>query len=154
MRARVTTGVSAVGLAALVAAVALRQPPWIAAPPGLLALAGYAGSREALRARRRTTPEAGSGPASDRAYALAYAIFSLTVVVALFVAFLAVHEAGQQISESAVHAAYWATLGSFWLLPVMVEAWRSRPSRDVWAEPHPDSDRAGESSARSTHVRH
>lgn len=137
-------------MAALVAAVALRQPPWIAAPPGLLALAGYAGAREALRARRCTTPEAGSGPASDRAYALAYGIFSIAVVVALFVAFLAVHEAGQQISKSAVHAAYWATLGSFWLLPVTVEAWPSRPTRDVWPAPPPDS--VAESSAQPPHV--
>lgn len=121
------TILSGAGVIGLVTAVAMRQPPVVAVPPGLVAVAACFSARHRLT--RHTSAATARGgdtvqPISDRSYAVAYPIVALGVLVGLFAAFLAVHEAGRSINESAIHAAYWAALGAAWLIPIAAQAWR------------------------------
>lgn len=126
------TILSGAGVVGLVIAVAMQQPPAVAVPPGLVALAAYLGARHGL-ARRTPATSTGRGGTrqliSDRSYAVAYPILAFVVLLGLLAAFVAVHEAERSISESTIHAGYWAALGGAWLLPVAVQAWRGRGLR-------------------------
>ena len=137
-RVRALTLLSGVGLGGLVTAVALRQPPAIAVPPGLVAAVACFAARSHLRR------QADSGqPVSDRSYAVAYPILAHGVLVGLFAAFVVVHEASRTISESAIHAAYWAAMGTIWLLPATVQAWQaSHPPEDPPAGPDSGANRS------------
>jgi hypothetical protein len=115
------------GVVGLATAVAMRQPPAVAVPPGLVAVAAYFSARHRLpRHTSAATSPSGEAvrPISDRSYAVAYPIVALSVLVGLLAAFLAVHEAGRSVNESAIHASYWAALGAAWLLPLATQAWR------------------------------
>lgn len=132
-RVRRMLALSAASLAGLVVAVAMRQPALVAVPIGVACLLAYLEARAALRSHRGVglSMTQGSQAPADRgeAYALAYPLFTLGVLVGLFGAFLAVHEAGVSIGESAIHAAYWAALGASWLLPEAVQAWSNKQYR-------------------------
>jgi hypothetical protein len=132
VRVRSLTLLSGVGLVGLVTAVALRQPPAIAVPPGLVAAVAYFTARRHLARQVSVVASASSWqPVSDRSYAVAYPILAFGVLVGLFTAFVVVHEAGWTINDSAIHAVYWAAMGAIWLLPATVEAWRaSHPPED------------------------
>jgi len=85
------------GVVGLATAVAMRQPPAVAVPPGLVAVAAYFSARHRLpRHTSAATSPSGEAvrPISDRSYAVAYPIVALSVLVGLLAAFLAVHEAG------------------------------------------------------------
>lgn len=126
-RVRAMTLLSGVGLVGLVTAVALRQPPVIAVPPGLVAAGACFTARRHLRrqASEVTSAKVDTGrPFSDRSYAVAFPILAFGVLVGLFAAFLVVHEASRTINDSAIHAAYWAAMGAIWLLPATVQAWQ------------------------------
>lgn len=150
-RVRAMTLLSGVGLVGLVTAVALRQPPAIAVPPGLVAAVAYCTARRHLRRQASVVASANSGqPVSDRSYAVAYPILAFGVLVGLFAAFVVVHEASRTINDSAIHAVYWAAMGTIWLLPATVQTWQaSHPPEDPPARPDSGANR---SSHESRHV--
>lgn len=138
-RVRRMLALSTASLAGLVVAVAMGQTALVAVPIGVACLLAYLEARAALRSHRGAglSMTQGSQAPADRgeAYELAYPLFTLGVLVGLFGAFLAVHEAGVSIGESAIHAAYWAALGASWLLPEAVQAWSNKPCRHPMGSP-------------------